>query len=223
MKRIGTTDQGGILMEMTEDDLNRVRQAWDAFADLLVQGSNHGIVMPPAPQPFEATGTRQHDELIKVKTIKPVALKTRKYVKVQKPRAPSMAHAKEVASVATAKSTDGKPTYRRVYEVLAAAGPLTSSDLAIACGKHGLETTTAKLGVMLSTYPKLFKRGADHTWVATGVEKIKPVAPDPKVTVAPSRMDAIREADRRARERRGEMDPLERAASIASGIREEEG
>ena len=45
MKRIGKTDQGGILLEMTAEDLNRFQQACDALADLLVQGANHGIVV----------------------------------------------------------------------------------------------------------------------------------------------------------------------------------
>jgi len=55
MKRIGKTDQGGIILEMTAEDLNRFQQVMDALADLLVQGANHGLcvavadVMPPPP------------------------------------------------------------------------------------------------------------------------------------------------------------------------------
>jgi hypothetical protein len=80
MKRIGKTDQGGILLEMTEDDITRFRQACDALADLLVQGANHGIVIEDeshrdeAPGTFEATligGTRLPDGAIKARTFKP--------------------------------------------------------------------------------------------------------------------------------------------------------
>lgn len=80
MKRIGKTDQGGILLEMTEDDITRFKQACNALADLLVSGANHGIEIHPemmateGPQAFEATligGTRLPDGSIKAKTFNP--------------------------------------------------------------------------------------------------------------------------------------------------------
>lgn len=79
MKRIGKTDQGGILLEMTATDVQRLQQACEALGQLFDEVDGPAVVVADeAHRTFEATGTRLPDGSLKAKTIKPVATKARK-------------------------------------------------------------------------------------------------------------------------------------------------
>jgi hypothetical protein len=79
MKRIGKTDQGGILLEMTATDVQRLQQACEALDQLFDEVDGPAVVVTDeAHRTFEATGTRQTDGSLKVTSIKPVATKVRK-------------------------------------------------------------------------------------------------------------------------------------------------
>lgn len=79
MKRIGKTDQGGILLEMTATDVQRLQQACEALGQLFDEVDGPAVVVADeSHRTFEATGTRLPNGSIKAKTIKPVATKARK-------------------------------------------------------------------------------------------------------------------------------------------------
>ena len=195
MNRIGTTSQGGILMEMTPDDINRFQQAMAALTDLLVQGANHGIEFEPY-QTCEATGTRQKNGSIKVTTIKPVVKigdavivapplarkQARKYVRKAKEAKPVRAESDKIGATKSARAGNEAPTrlYNEVYEILK-AGPLTSVEIVEQCAKKGIDTNKAKISVVLSTYKKLFKSAGNRKWLAYGFNGAP--KPDPKATL----------------------------------------
>jgi hypothetical protein len=210
MKRIGQTDDG-VLIEMTGADLKCLEVACQAIQQIagmipvVGEKAEHAVAIATLPE----TTNKDH----------------RRPRKVARTGTAKWGSTKPARTTAVEAAPAGGPTYKRVLAVLKQVGPCNTSDLTIACEKAGIDTTTKKLGVMLSTYKDQFKRHPDHTWSAIGAAvsfKAPATYSPPNVTVIPSRIDAIREADRRAKERRGEIDPLERAANVASRIRAEE-
>jgi hypothetical protein len=129
---------------------------------------------------------------------------------------------------ATAKA-NAPAVYKALHEILLKNGPMTSGDLVRAAQKAGVDTDPKRASVHLSTYKHLFQRkGLLWTGKRDGstpepATKPAPEPATPKLVVIPpkSRLDAIREADRRARAA-VEDDPLDRASRIASGIRAED-
>jgi hypothetical protein len=124
MKRIGKTDDGGILMEMTAEDLNRFQQAMEAVADLLVAGANHGIQISP--------------EFIEPKTVpvKKAEKQAKKYVKELKGAEKACVQCGEMFDPPRKDSRlCSKACTDKFYRAKKTAKPTGGSDTCSACGK----------------------------------------------------------------------------------------
>lgn len=192
MKRIGKTDQGGIILEMTTVDVIRLMDACKAMSllfdevDVCIPGQADPVteldtpplatkavrkVRIPAESTAKAGASANCDGEIPCskcqKLFKPARADSRFCSKACRDADYRAQKGKQVRKPAKEKSVpvDGSlPLYKIVAGVLAKSGPMTTPDMVMALGKDGVKTDTKKLGVMLSTYKKLFKRVDGHKW-----------------------------------------------------------